>query len=31
MEGVGLELKLKVWEGIVEALQEQILSGSVRG
>lgn len=31
MEGVGLELKLKVWEGIVEALQEEILSGSVRG
>ena len=31
MEGVGLELKLKVWERIVEALQEQILSGSVRG
>lgn len=29
--GVGLELKLKVWEGIAEALQEQILSFSEDG
>ena len=31
VEGVGRVLKLMVWGGLVEAMQEQILSGSLRG